>query len=69
MWFLGFTVICPLYACNGFGEWRTCEVFASYIAFYNSATLGKPAYLSMPKFLANCHYNEEEIQPALQKKI
>jgi hypothetical protein len=29
--------------------------------------LEKPAYLSMPKFLADRHYNEEEINPALEK--
>jgi hypothetical protein len=27
-----------------------------------------PAYLSMPKFLAGCHYNEEEISRHLKKK-
>jgi hypothetical protein len=37
-------------------------------AFHNFATLEKPAYLSMPKFLAGCHYNEEEINQALEKK-
>jgi hypothetical protein len=26
----------------------------------------KPAYLSMPKFLAGCHYNEEEISRQLK---
>jgi hypothetical protein len=31
--------------------------------------IGKPAYLSMPKFLAGCHYNEEEISWHLKKKI
>jgi hypothetical protein len=30
--------------------------------------IGKPAYLSMPKFLASCHYNEEEISRHLKKK-
>jgi ABC-type phosphate transport system auxiliary subunit len=30
--------------------------------------IGKPAYLSMPKFLAGCHYNEEEISRHLKKK-
>jgi hypothetical protein len=29
----------------------------------------KPAYLSMPKFLAGCHYNEEEISRHLRKNI
>jgi hypothetical protein len=29
--------------------------------------IGKPAYLSMPKFLAGCHYNEEDISPHLKK--
>ena len=39
-------------------------------AFHNFATLiGKPAYLSMPKFLASCHYNEEEISRHLKKNI
>jgi hypothetical protein len=28
----------------------------------------KPAYLSMPKFLACCHYNEEEISRHLKKE-
>jgi hypothetical protein len=31
--------------------------------------IGKPAYLSMPKFLAGCHYNEEEVSRHLKKKI
>jgi hypothetical protein len=31
--------------------------------------IGKPAYLSMPKFLAGCHYNEEEFRWHLKKKI
>jgi hypothetical protein len=31
--------------------------------------IGKTAYLSMPKFLAGCHYNEEEISWHLQKNI
>jgi hypothetical protein len=28
----------------------------------------KPGYLSMPKFLAGCHYNGEEISRHLKKK-
>jgi hypothetical protein len=31
--------------------------------------IGKPAYLSMPKFLAGCHYNEEEISWHLKQYI
>jgi hypothetical protein len=31
--------------------------------------IGKPAYFSMLKFLASCHYNEEEIGRHLKKKI
>jgi hypothetical protein len=31
--------------------------------------IGNPAYLSMPKFLAGCHYNEEEISRHLKKNI
>jgi hypothetical protein len=31
--------------------------------------IGKPACLSMPKFLAGCHYNEEEINQHLKKYI
>jgi hypothetical protein len=34
----------------------------------NFCYIGKPAYLSMPKFLADCHYNEEEISRHLKKK-
>jgi hypothetical protein len=30
--------------------------------------IGKPAYVSMPKFLAGCHYNEEEISRHLKKR-
>jgi hypothetical protein len=29
--------------------------------------IGNPAYLSMPKFLASCHHNEEEISWHLKK--
>jgi hypothetical protein len=42
--------------------------FCFIIAFHNFATLEKPAYLSMPKFLAGCLYNEEEISLHLKKK-
>ena len=31
--------------------------------------IGKPAYLSMLKFLAGCHYNEEEISQHLKQNI
>jgi hypothetical protein len=31
--------------------------------------IGKPAYLSRTKFLASCHYNEEEISQHLKKEI
>jgi hypothetical protein len=31
--------------------------------------IGKPTYLSMPKFLAGCHYNEEETSRHLKKYI
>jgi len=31
--------------------------------------IGEPAYLSIPKFLASCHYNEEEISWHLRKNI
>ena len=31
--------------------------------------IGKLAHLSMPKFLAGCHYNEEEISRHLKKNI
>ena len=31
--------------------------------------IGKPAYLSTPKFLAGCHYNEEEISRQLKNMI
>jgi hypothetical protein len=31
--------------------------------------IGTPAYLSMPKFLAGFHYNEEEINLHLKKNI
>ena len=29
--------------------------------------IGKPTYLSMPKLLAGCHYNEEESNRPLEK--
>ena len=38
------------------------------IAFHNFATL-ELAYLSMPKFLAGCHYDEEEISQHLKIKL
>jgi hypothetical protein len=39
------------------------------IAFHNFATLkNQLSYLSMPKFLAGYHYNEEEISRHLKKK-
>ena len=31
--------------------------------------IGKPTYLSMPEFLASCHYNEEEINRHLKENI
>jgi hypothetical protein len=30
--------------------------------------IGKPACLSMPNFLAGCHYNDEEISQHFNKK-
>jgi hypothetical protein len=42
------------------GEWRTGEAFASLLHIM-ILVHWKPAYLSMPKFLAGCHHNEEEI--------
>jgi hypothetical protein len=43
--------------------------FCFIITFHNFATLEKPAYLPMPKFLADSHYNEEEISRHLKKDI
>ena len=41
-----------------------------YILFVDIILLHwKPAYLSMPKFLAGCHYNEEGISRHLKKNI
>jgi hypothetical protein len=31
--------------------------------------IGKPAYLSTPKFLTGCHYDEEEISRHLKQNI
>jgi len=42
--------------------------FHFIIAFHNFANIKIPTYLSMPKFLAGCHYNEEEIKRQLKKK-
>jgi hypothetical protein len=42
--------------------------FCFIIAFSQFCYIGKPAYLSMPKFLTGCHYNEEEISQHLKKK-
>jgi hypothetical protein len=39
------------------------------IAFHNFATLENWLTLSMPKFLAGCHYNEEGISWHFKKKI
>jgi hypothetical protein len=44
--------------------WSFCFI----IAFHNFATLKNRAYLSMPKFLSSCHYNEEESSGHLKKK-
>ena len=41
-------------------EW--CMLFVDIICY-----IGKPAYLSIPKFLAGCLYNEEEISRHLKK--
>jgi hypothetical protein len=38
------------------------------IAFHNFATLKNRLTLSMPRFLACCHYSEEEISWHLKKK-
>ena len=43
-------------------EW--CILFVDIILLH-----WKPTYLSMPKFLAGCHYNEEEISRHLKKNI
>jgi ABC-type phosphate transport system auxiliary subunit len=43
--------------------------FCFIIAIDDLATIGKPAYLSMPEFLVGCHYNEEEISRHLEKKL
>jgi hypothetical protein len=43
--------------------------FCFIIAPHNFAALGKPDYLSMPTFLAGCHYNEEETSQHLKTKI
>jgi hypothetical protein len=44
------------------------QSFCFIIAFHNFATLKKTAYLSMPKFLAGCHYSAEEISRHVTKK-
>ena len=44
-------------------EW--CMLFVNIIFCY----FGKLTYLSMSKLLAGCHYNEEEINHHLKKKI
>jgi hypothetical protein len=43
--------------------------FCFIIAFHNFATLKNRLTLSMPKFLAGCYYNEEEISGHLEKNI
>ena len=43
-------------------EW--CMLFVDIICY-----IGKSTYLSMPKFLAGCHYNDEEISRHLKKNI
>jgi hypothetical protein len=44
--------------------------FCFIIAFHDLATLeNRLTYLSMPKFLAGCHYNEEEISRHLKQNI
>jgi hypothetical protein len=44
--------------------------FCFIIAFHNFATLeNRLTYQSMPKFLAGCHYNEEEINWHLKRSI
>ena len=40
-------------------EW--CMLFVDIICY-----IGKSIYLSMPNFLAGCHYNEEEISRHLK---
>jgi hypothetical protein len=52
-----------------FGEWQTCKLLLHYDCISKFCYIGKPAYLSMPKFLAACHYNEEEISQHLKKII
>ena len=43
------------------------QSFCFIIAFHKFA-IGKPDYLSMPKFLAGCHDNKEEISRHFKKK-
>jgi hypothetical protein len=45
---------------------RASEALASLL-YFMICYFGKLAYLSMPKFLAGCHYNEEEISWHLKK--
>jgi hypothetical protein len=55
-----------LEACSGLVNGEQAKLLLHYCIsqFYY---IGKPAYLSVPKFLAGCHYNEEELSRHLKK--
>jgi hypothetical protein len=51
---------------NGLVNGKQAKFFPSLLHFI-ICYIEKPADLSMPKFLAACHYNEEEISRQLKK--
>ena len=58
-----------LYVCHFTERISLSKLPCDITAFHVFATLEKPVYLSMPKFLAGCHYNEEEISRYVKKYI
>jgi len=57
-----------LLICNGLADGKQAKLLLHY-CISRFCYIGKPAYLSIPKFLADCHYNEEEISQHLKKTI
>jgi hypothetical protein len=57
-----------LQACSGLVNGEQTKLLLHY-CISRFCYIEKPAYLSMPKFLAGYHYNEEEISRHLEKYI
>jgi hypothetical protein len=56
-----------LKACSGLVNGKHAKRSLHYCISY-FGYIGKPAYFTMPKYLAGCQYNEEKINRHLKRK-